>query len=54
MKNTEDEVLQAKQTADTDMTYYGDDPPFEESALEALEQAFNARKDYLELAFQRF
>jgi hypothetical protein len=54
MGNPEDALLQTDETNDRDMTCSDDGQPFEEAELEALEQAFNARKDYLELAFQRF
>lgn len=54
MGNPEDEVLVTEQIADANMTCSDHGQPFEEAELDALEQAFNARKDYLELAFQRF
>jgi hypothetical protein len=40
--------------ADALMTYSENGQPFEEAELEALEQAFNASKDYLQLAYPRF
>jgi tryptophan synthase alpha subunit len=54
MDYQKDELLQTNEQADALMTYSENSQPFEEAELEALEQAFNASKDYLELGYPRF